>query len=182
MLKHLQHSIQQCQIGNRKAFKVIYESFANYVYVICLRYEIPEQDCKDMMQEIFAEIYLSLKKYDEGKGEFRHWLRGIAVHVIFAYWRKRKKKHFPTLELREAEDLSVTDTASNFDQEVLKQNVDNLPSGYRMVVNLFMIDGYSHKEIAEMLQIKESTSRSQLARAIHQLKSRLQKCKTYETI
>ncbi|MEM6700073.1 MAG: sigma-70 family RNA polymerase sigma factor [Bacteroidota bacterium] len=182
MNKTLQHSIQQCQSGNRKAFKVIYESFANYIYSICLRYEIPEQDRKDVMQEIFAEIYLSLKKYDEQKGEFRHWLRGVTVHVIFAYWRKRKKKHFPTLELKEVEDLSEEDASSHFDQEALKQNIDQLPSGYRMVVNLFMIDGYSHKEIAEMLQIKESTSRSQLTRAIRQLKSRLQKRKTYETI
>jgi len=182
MNKNLQHSIQQCQVGNRKAFKVIYESFANYVYSICLRYEISEQDRKDVMQEIFAEIYLSLKKYNAQRGEFRHWLRGIAVHVIFAYWRKRKKRHFPTLELKEAEELSDNDDSSPFNQEILQQNINQLPSGYRMVVNLFMIDGYSHKEIAEMLQIKESTSRSQLARAIRQLKSRLQKCKTYEAI
>ncbi|MEM8528478.1 MAG: RNA polymerase sigma factor [Bacteroidota bacterium] len=182
MNKTLQHSIQQCKAGNRKAFKVIYEGFTNYVYTICLRYEIPEPDRKDVMQEIFAEVYLSLKKYDEEKGEFRHWLRGIAVHVIFAYWKKRKRKYFPTLELKEAEDLIETDDTNAFDQEELKRNIDQLPSGYKIVINLFMIDGYSHKEIAAMLQIRESTSRSQLARAIRQLKSRLQKCKIYEAI
>lgn len=184
MTKQLQDSISACQAGDRAAFRLVYERYLNYVYSICLRYDIVEEDRKDIVQEIFAEVFVSLKKYDPKKGDFRFWLRSIAVRSIFAYWQKRKRNAFQTIDLDSIEREPQTEEFDTigFDKEQLAGKIEQLPTGYRTVLNLFVIDGYSHKEIASLLNIKESTSRSQLARAIGQLKQILKKQKQYETI
>ncbi|MEM9990915.1 MAG: RNA polymerase sigma factor [Bacteroidota bacterium] len=181
----LQASIEACKSGNRAAFQVIYETFLNYAYTLCTRYEVPSSDCRDVLQEIFAEVYLSLSKYDASKGAFQYWLRTLAVRTIFAYWKKRKRHNFQslTLDATTSERWSVELDTRDLDKEHLVKEINALPVGYRTVLNLFVIDGYSHKEIAQLLNIKEASSRSQLARALRQLKSILQKkYKLYETI
>jgi len=170
--KDIKALLPLCIVGKAHAQQSLYEAFLPYIYTICRRYFIPEHYLKDMIQEIFSNMFLSLERYQETSGSFKAWLRSIAVYKIIDYKRKKKPQ---TLELLDyTEQVSTdNDALGALYLENLLKLISDMPDGYRIVINMFLIEGFSHKEIAEHLNITAETSRSQLSRAKKWLQNRI---------
>ncbi len=157
--------IEGCRKGNRLAQKELYDTYSRKMMGVCLRYANERETARDLLQDGFVKVFTSIGSYS-GTGSFEGWMRKIFVNCALEYLRK-------TDVLREAVDLDNTTELSNPDSSAvsnmsakeLMQLVRELPAGFRTVFNLFAIEGFSHKEISELLNITESTSRSQFTRA-----------------
>lgn len=162
--------IKGCIEGNRKFQELLYHTYASKMYSVCLRYCNNGDDAQDVMQDGFVKIFKNLEKF-RGEGSFEGWLRRIFVNTAIEHYRKRSNS-FSIIEAVETnvEDISLSAFDKLAEQDVLKV-IKKLSPGYRTVFNMYVIEGYSHKEIGELLNINEGTSKSQLARA----KSILQK-------
>mgnify|MGYP001801682792 CR=1 FL=1 len=132
---------------------------------------------KDVMQEIYIEIFSSLSKFDPTKGEIKYWVKSIAIHKILNYQRKKGLEWVDKEILPEYESY-MPSVSEKYDAEYLLKLISFLPDGYRTVFNLSVVDGYSHKEIGQLLGISESSSRSQLSRAKKLLQEKLLSMKT----
>lgn len=157
--------IEGCRKGNRVAQKELYEMYSRKMMGVCLRYSNDRETARDLLQDGFVKVFMNIDTYS-GSGSFEGWIRKIFVNCALEHLRKSDV-------LKEATDLdntaeliepeaSVTDYLS---AQELMAIIHKLPAGFRTVFNLFAIEGYSHKEIGEMLNITESTSRSQYTRA-----------------
>lgn len=156
--------IRGCLQNNPSMQKMLYDKYAAKLFGIALRYAHVQEEAKDILQDGFVKVFQNLSKY-KGTGAFEGWLRRIIVNTAIEHYRKKNN----TYEIQDTHEESVTDRdISALEKmaaaDILKM-VKALPNGYRTVFNLFAIEGYSHKEIAEMLNISEGTSKSQYARA-----------------
>lgn len=160
------HLIQECLKGNQSAFKAIYENYQGYVYTICIRYGVSVIEVKDSMQIIFMEIFKSIKNYDADKSKFKTWLTRITINQILMQKRKNQID-YAILENEKINLIESTFSVSveeQIDTKILHGILSKMPVKYISVFNLFIIDGYSHKEIAQSLDIAENTSRILLHR------------------
>ena len=157
--------LQACRRGDRKAQKQLYDRLAPKMMAVCLRYMGTRDDAEDILQEGVITLFSRLDSYS-GEGSFEGWARKIFVNTALMNLRKKDA-------LKMSEDLEtawnvssdgVSQIQSAGYHELLKL-IAGLPTGYRTVFNLFVVEGYSHKEIAQALGITEATSRSQLQRA-----------------
>lgn len=165
--------IERCKKEEEAAFKMLYESFLPYVLTIIRRFGILDKSIPDMVQDIFIEVFKSIKKYDSQRGEFKYWLKSIVIHKILNFQRIEKKhKKVELTMLNEVPAVELTNLES-IDKEFLLRLISELPEGYRTVFNLYIIDGFSHKEISHQLGIDPVSSRSQLSRAKQLLKKRI---------
>lgn len=156
--------------GDPKMQQALYQKYAPKMYAVCLRYAGNNDDAQDLLQEGFIKVFRNLEKYRH-EGSFEGWMRRIFVNTsIEQYRRKVHLNSISEQEERGIEDASVSVLDQLAERDIV-QLVQELSPGYRAVFNLYVIEGYSHKEIAELLSISEGTSKSQLARA----KSILQK-------
>lgn len=156
--------------GDPKMQEALYQKYAPKMYAVCLRYAGNNDDAQDLLQEGFIKVFRNLEKYRH-EGSFEGWMRRIFVNTsIEQYRRKVHLNSISEQEERGIEDASVSVLDQLTERDIV-QLVQELSPGYRAVFNLYVIEGYSHKEIAELLSISEGTSKSQLARA----KSILQK-------
>jgi RNA polymerase sigma-70 factor (ECF subfamily) len=139
------------------------------MYTVCLRYSENAEDANDVLQEGFMKVYRSLSKF-RGEGSFEGWVRRIFINTSIEHYRKKVKLYNVT-EVQEntIEDDSLDALDSLATKDVLNI-INELSPGYKQVFNMHVIEGYSHKEIAELLGITEGTSKSQLARAKSVLK------------
>jgi RNA polymerase sigma factor (sigma-70 family) len=143
------------------------------MFYVCLRYIRDDSDAKDVLQEGFIQAYQKIETVKE-PSSFEGWLRRLIVNKCLEFLRLRSKKQ----EMFSERDFAIEDETdvdlNEEDQELLREKIfsaiQDLPEGYRTIINLALVEEYSHREIAEMLDIKESTSRSQLVRARAQLK------------
>ena len=151
---------------NSDAFRYLYDTLSPKIYFICLRYLKNNAEAEDALHESFVIIYDKIKKF-EGKGSFEGWAKKIAVRYCLHLLKKQKisielkDNHAPFTEQKEFDSEKIKNKIKQNVNEALQQ----LPDGYRTVLNLSIIEGYSHQEIGKLLQIKEATSRSQLNRA-----------------
>ena len=156
--------ITGCIAGDRRMQEVLYQRFSPKMYAVCLRYANKAEDAQDILQDGFVKVFKNLHMY-RGDGSFEGWIRRIFVNTAIEHYR-RQVNLYPVTEghenVLEAKDVSVMDTLSMKD---LMNIIRELSPGYRTVFNLYVIEGYSHKEIAVMIGISEGTSKSQLARA-----------------
>lgn len=163
--------IKGCLKGNPQMQEELYRRFSPKMYAVCLRYAQDSDDARDLLQEGFIKVYRNLDRY-RGEGSFEGWIRRIFVNTAIEYYRKKSLEYSRVSEKEETTiadaDISVLDELAVKDIIGL---IQELAPGYRAVFNLYVIEGFSHKEIADMLNISEGTSKSQLARA----KSILQK-------
>lgn len=154
--------------------EILYHKYSSKMYGVCLRYSGNSDDANDLLQEGFIKVFKNLGKF-RGEGSFEGWIRRIFVNTSIEHFRKKVKLYNVT-EVQENtvedQDLTALDTLAEKDIIVL---VNELSPGYKTVFNMHVIEGYSHKEIAEMLGITEGTSKSQLARAKGVLKKSLEK-------
>ena len=166
--------IKGCIDGNRQMQELLYKKFSPKMYGVCLRYSGNVDDANDLLQEGFIKVFKNLQKF-RGEGSFEGWMRRIFVNTSIEHFRK-KVKLYNVSEVQEntIEDISlnILDTLAEKDLIAI---VNELSPGYKTVFNIYFIEGYSHKEIADMLGITEGTSKSQLARAKGVLKKSIEK-------
>lgn len=169
--------IAQAAENNRHAQHKIYSKYAPKMLGVCRQYIKDLQQAEDIMITAFMKVFTNLKNF-EHKGSFEGWIRRIMINECISYIRVQKKVSF--LE----DEFYVEDTFNNieshFSVEDIQALIDTLPEGYKMVFNLFAIEGFKHQEIAKMLGINEGTSKSQLSHARKMLQGQINKLKNYE--
>jgi RNA polymerase sigma factor (sigma-70 family) len=156
--------IKGCIHGDAQMQRLLYQRFSAMMYAVCLRYSENTEDANDVMQEGFIKVYKSLGKF-RGEGSFEGWVRRIFINTSIEHYRK-KVKLYNVSEVQENtiedDNLDALDSLATKD---IMNIINELSPGYKQVFNMHVIEGYSHKEIGELLGITEGTSKSQLARA-----------------
>ncbi len=155
--------ISGCMEGDRRMQKLLYDQFSPKMYAVCLRYMGNSDDAQDILQEGFIKVFRNLEKF-RGDGSFEGWMRRIFVNTAIEQIRKRKTDLSLT-EKEEVIELKAVSALDNINEKDLLQIVSELSPGYRTVFNMYVVEGFNHKEISEALGISEGTSKSQLARA-----------------
>lgn len=167
--------------GDNAAIEWIYRKHVRYLSALCSRYITEDEDIKDVLQESFIKIFTSLDSFKyRGEGALKAWMAKITLNETLKFVRNNSRLPIDSIDDK---DMNIADGDSmeteDIPTDVLHQFIRELPDGYRTVFNLYVIDDKSHKEIAQLLGIKENTSASQL----HKAKSMLaQKIKHYRTI
>ena len=175
MLTTDDHIIQGCSKGDRKAQQALYEQYKSMLFGVCMRYTDGCHEAEDVMQEGLVQIFGHLYQY-RPTGALGAWLRKVMVNTALQHLRK-KKRMFQTVEIGELTEAfeAEENLFARYREEALVQMLQQLPEGYRLVFNLYVMEDYSHQEIGAMLGITESTSRSQLTRAKALLRSMLER-------
>ncbi len=165
-----EHIIEDCLKGKKRAFRKLYHRYSGVMLSICMRYAQNRSEAEDILQEGFIKIHQNLKTF-RFQGSFEGWMKRIMVNTALNYNRNNLKHYFHS-DVSEVEVFTILDETViinkheyPFSAEDLMKMIQALPTGYRTVFNLYVFEGYSHKEIAEMLQISENTSKSQLSKA-----------------
>ena len=168
--------IQGCINEEKPAQKYLYDAYSPKMYYVCLRYARHASEAQDMLQDGFIKVFDNIGSF-KSNGSFEGWIRRIIVNTALNYCRKSSFKN-EKLGIEDYQDKVVQSKAvSNLGEKELLALIQKLPEGYRMVFNLYVIEGFSHKEIGEMLDITESTSRSQLAKSRKWMQNELEKLK-----
>jgi len=170
--------IENALANSRKAQKELYELHAPKMLSVCRYYVKNIQEAEDVMLGAFFKAFQKLKSY-HNDGNFEGWLRRIMVNECMSYHRK-KKIHIVSNDIEDLSTCSENTIIEKYDVAELQLLIDDLPKGYRMVFVLYAIEGYKHQEIAELLQISESTSKSQLFKARKLLQRKLKFSKERE--
>ena len=167
--------------GQPKAQAELYRLFASKMYTICLRYAGNTGDADDILQTGFIRVFTKSDRYD-GKGSLEGWIRRIMINSAIEHLRKNKQIFVSAEHLNDADKAKLISTDNDpTAYRDLMTIITSLPVGYRTVFNLYAIEGYTHKEIAEMLNISEGNSKSQLSRARSWLRERLKKMEEVES-
>ena len=174
-----QNIVDRCLQGDQKAHKQLYQTYSDKMFAVCLRYGSGRQDAEDILQDGFIKVFKNLERF-QFKGSFEGWIRRIIVNSAIEHYRKNVKWKYT----EDAQEVHIASTEIGIIQ-TLKANdlmnlVQKLPVGYRTVFNLFVVEGYSHQEIAEMLGVSESTSKTQLFKARAALKGMIEKIEQRE--
>jgi len=167
----LDELIKQCANNDRKAQKEIYQLFAGKLFSICLKYSKNKQEAQDNFQDGFIVIFEKIGQFNF-KGSFEGWLKRVMLNTVLLKYRKKNVLNIVTEDIPDEVIVDVDDDEISLD--FLLNLINELPDRYRMVFNLYALDGYSHKEISEMLLIAEGTSKSNLARARAILKQKIE--------
>lgn len=171
MVKNEIEIIEACKKGDKYAFKQIFDTYSRKLLAIACRYTVDKSEAEDVLQDTFIKVFKTIHNY-QSRGSFEGWLRRIVVTTSLNYYKSKKSKmneHYSSeVEFIHDESFSID---AHLNSEDLLKIIHQLPDGYRMVFNLNVIEGYTHKEIAEQLGISEGTSKSQLAKAKKVLKS-----------
>ena len=175
--------VDKCLTGDRSAQSALYHSLAEQMYAVCIRLSRSRHEADDILQEGFIKMFSSLHQYGD-LGSFEGWVRKIMVNTALQRYRSQAARH-TILNLSSVSDYIADeneDIVSNLAAKELEVLIQELPTAYRMVFNLYVFEGYQHKEIAEMLNISEGTSKSNLHDARKWLREKLVKAKKKETI
>lgn len=167
--------VVECVKGNAKAQRMLFEKFAPKMMAVCLRYSKDVEEAEDILQDGFIKMFSKLPDF-KMEGSLEGWVRRIMVNTSLDAIR-RNKKHLGDSKLEDV-DFRISSQESTMDHllaEDLMKLVQKLPDGYKVVFNLFAIEGYSHKEIADLLGVTENTSKSQYSRARAYLRAQLEK-------
>ena len=164
MSKAYEALIEGCIRKESQAQRELYDRMAPRMMAVCYRYAKDQADAEDMLQEGFVKVFQKIQEYKR-QGSFEGWIRKIMVRTAIDHLRKYKYLQQHTeINPEITQDLVEVETDS-LELEYLYSIIQELPAGYRVVFNLYAIEGYSHKEIGAQLEISESTSRSQYTRA-----------------
>jgi RNA polymerase sigma factor (sigma-70 family) len=167
--------LQRCQKNDAAAQQLLYQKYSPKMLSVCYRYAKSREDAEDMLQEGFVKVFMQISRF-EYRGSLEGWILRIIVHTCINQLKKYKKFN-DVLDLAYASNIMIReDNIPGIVQaKQIVECIRSLPIGYRTVLNLYAIEGYSHKEIGAMLDIEESTSRSQYTRAKNMLEEILGK-------
>ena len=174
--------IYRCLKNEAKAQEELYKKYARKMYGVCLRFAKNKPDADDILQESFIKVFGNLKHFMFA-GSFEGWIRRIITTTAINYYKKNLR-HMQELDINEMEEsLQIEDIGKQpVEEEELMQYLQELPDVNRIIFNMFVIEGFSHKEIGILLNIPENTSKSHLHRAKHELRKKVlktEKVKTY---
>ncbi len=162
--------LDQCLLNDPRGQEALYKAYASIMFGICLRYSRNRMEAEDILQEGFIKVFKNLPQL-HSKESIDGWIRRIMVNTALNYYTKQLKfQNEVSLKYETLDATFQEDALSKLSYNELLRILQGLPAGYRTVFNLFVIDGYNHKEISEMLGISENTSKSQLWRAKASLK------------
>lgn len=165
--------LKGCRRNSLKSQSQLYKTYKDDLYVLCLKYCKNKEEAQDNLQDAFMEIFKQIKTY-KGTGSFEGWMKRITIHK--AIDKFKKKKNTINFEVKESilKDTTIeSDYLEEISLEEILGHIQSLPAQYQMVFNLYELDGYSHKEIATLLDISISTSKSNLHRAKSILKQKI---------
>jgi len=169
----IEELIKKCKAGERKAQELLYKTFSSKMLGVCFRYATDKMEAEDMLQNGFIRVFQKIGDY-RGDGSFEGWIRRIMVHTSIEYYRKHHKMmQLVDIEESDFEHSANPEVLSSLAAKDLLLLIQTLPPGYRIVFNLYAIEGYTHREIAEMVGITEGASKSQLSRARSVLKQQI---------
>jgi RNA polymerase sigma factor (sigma-70 family) len=165
--------IARCKAGDRHAHYQLYKLYSRAMYNVSYRITGREEDAEDALQEAFISAFRNLNSY-RGDAAFGAWLKRIVVNKAINILKKRKQELMPADEQWDvAEDVSIPEYREELTVDRVKKAIEQLPDGYRAVLSLYLLEGYDHEEIGQILGISESTSKSQLNRAKNKLRELL---------
>ena len=161
--------------NNPQAQRVLYEKYKVKWFTICLRYAHNKSEAEDMLQEGLISIFKEMRQYDPKKAQFSAWSNKVMVNASLQHLRKWNKLTFnQQVDDYNNQLVSNEDVFDSLGARELMALVQNLPDGYRVVFNLYVIEGFKHKEIADFLSISENTSKTQLLKAKKMLRNQLE--------
>ncbi|GAL65506.1 RNA polymerase sigma factor [Jejuia pallidilutea] len=167
----LNQLIEKCKANDTKAQGELYTLFSSKLFSTCLKYSRNYAEAQDNLQDAFLTIFNKIEQY-KYKGSFEGWLKRITVNTVLQ--RYRNEKVFDIINENITEDVEIEVDEEQISINFLLQIIQELPDRYRLVFNLYALDGYSHKDIADMLKITVGTSKSNLARARQILKQTIE--------
>ncbi|RZL47177.1 MAG: sigma-70 family RNA polymerase sigma factor [Pedobacter sp.] len=170
--KHVE-LVNDCRAGSRKAQFELYKLYANAMYNVALRIVNDDAEAEDVLQEAFLDAFNRIKDFRQ-ETTFGLWLKQIVINRSINYLRKRKLELVSLDEVEVADEPATDFEETTFKVEAIKAAMNELPDGYRVVLTLYLFEGYDHEEIAHILKITENTSRSQYLRAKRKLNSLLE--------
>lgn len=164
--------IKNAQRGNQQAFQQLYHRYKRPLFMVCLRYAKDKSVAQDYLQEAFINIFNNLHQFDKTKGVFESWAKRITINICLMDLRK---KSLYSVGIAEAEymETDTVDALSQLSLQDMLAMIQELPQGYKTVFNMYVVDGFSHKEIAAELGITISTSKSQLRKAKNLLQKKI---------
>ena len=167
--------LEGCLKKDKNAQRQLYERYKVPMFRLCLRYAKDKPEAEDILQEGFIKVFTDLPKY-RGEGALGGWIRRVILNIALQHLRKQKKI-FPTVEIEEVSESRAAEEVifSGFGARELTKMIQKLPRGYQTVFNLYVIEGFSHKEIADQLGFTVNTSKSQLSKAKAMLRRMLEK-------
>lgn len=168
----LENLINACKNRNAKAQEQLYKLYSSKLFAVCLKYSRSYAEAQDNLQDGFIIIFNKIGQFNN-KGSFEGWLKRIMINNVLQTYRNTNFLELVADDLPEQIDVEIDDEQVSL--EYLLKIIQELPDRYRLVFNLYAIDGYSHKEIADMLSITTGTTKSNLARARMILKEKIQK-------
>lgn len=170
----LNELIEKCKKEDIKAQGQLYTLFSSKLFSVCLKYSRNSVEAQDNLQDAFLTIFKSIGQYKH-KGSFEGWMKRITVNTVLQKYRK--ERFFEIVNENQIEDPEVEIEEDSFSLDFLLKLIQELPDRYRLVFNLYVLDDYSHQEVAEMLGITVGTSKSNLARARMILKNKIEESK-----
>lgn len=182
MILNEEELVRRCTMNDRHAQEFLFNQFYNSLYLIAMRYLSDHHDAEDVIIQSFTRVFKNLQKFSfGGQGSLGKWVRTILINEAIRSLKKRRLIQFND----EIKHLDVPNPDANGLQQMqasdITRMIEKLPTGYRTVFNLFVVEGYPHREIAEMLGISENTSKTQLNKARKQLMKNIDKESKYGT-
>lgn len=168
--------IRDCQNGIKSSQFLLVKRYSGMLLTVCRRYARDESMAKDVLQETLIRVFQNIGKYRDS-GSFEAWMRKIAVRRSLQWLEKSHFRYEIHAEFVPDEEVNIPDVYAQMGADEIMMLINDLPSGFRTVFNLFVVEGFNHKEIGKLLEITESTSRSQLARARKILQQKLKNSK-----
>ncbi len=175
----LNQLIENCKINDTKAQSELYKLFSSKLFSVCLKYSRNYAEAEDNLQDAFLTIFKKIEQY-KNKGSFEGWIKRITINTVLQQYRNEKVFDIINENIIEDVDIEVDEDALSIDY--LLKIIQELPDRYRLVFNLYVLDGYSHKDIAEMLDINIGTSKSNLSRARQILKDTIEQYQQNENL
>lgn len=167
------HLVKQCVHGSSTAQFELYKCYSKAMYNVALRIVNFEEEAEDILQEAFLDAFMRIAEFRQ-ESTFGLWLKQIVINKSINYLRKRKLEFVSVDESKEVVEEEVGDNADvTLRVDEVKKAIKRLPDGYRVVLSLYLLEGYDHEEIAHILKISENTSRTQYMRAKQKLKNML---------
>ena len=157
--------IAGCLRNDRRYQQALFEAYSGSMLLVCQRYARDSQQAEDMLQQAFIRVFSGLKQY-RGEGSFEGWIRRIVVHAAIRTLQQEARSYpaYPTTE-EPINGIDPVDALDYMESKEIMEMIQQLPDGYRLVLNLYVFEGLTHEEIAGLLGIAPGTSRSQLAKA-----------------